>query len=56
MNFFGKINIEIGEELQKSVEFLKNAEFPKIAFLESWSLSKDGGQSEVDIYSDRNGF
>lgn len=53
MNFFGKINVELGKDLQDKVTFLNNAEFPKIGFLERLSISKDGGQEEVDRYEDR---
>lgn len=53
MNFFGKVNIEIGESLQNQVEFLNNAEFPKIGFIEAMSMSNDGGQDEVDLYLNR---
>lgn len=44
INFFGKINVSIGEELEKAVRILKSAEFPKISFLESIDFTKDGGQ------------
>lgn len=43
MNFFGKINVRLGADLQEKVNFIKNAELPKIGFLDSFSLSKDGG-------------
>jgi hypothetical protein len=39
MNFFSKINLEIGEDLKEKIDFLNNAELPKIEFLESWSLT-----------------
>ena len=53
MNFFGKINVRIGSDLEDKVKFLKNAELPKIGFLESLSLSNDGGEEETQNYKDR---
>lgn len=43
MNFFAKINVELGSELQERVRILEEAEFPDIGFLGSMSISKDGG-------------
>lgn len=35
MNFFSKINLEVGEDLQEKLTILRNAELPNIGFLES---------------------
>lgn len=53
-NFFGKINIELGDRLQEQVNILNKAEFPKIGFLESMSFAKDGGQKAVDEYTTKD--
>lgn len=44
MNFFNAVNVEIGGELKPKIEFLENAKFPKIGFLEKLSLTGEGGQ------------
>lgn len=54
MNFFGKVNVQIGQDLQDKVNFLNNAELPEIGFLSDWSLSRDGGQKEVESYEERS--
>jgi hypothetical protein len=43
MNFFSKINVELGKNLQDHLDFLNNAEFPQIGFLQKASFSDDGG-------------
>lgn len=45
MNFFSKINVELGKNLQDHLDFLNNAEFPQIGFLQKASFSDDGGQA-----------
>lgn len=54
MNFFNKVNVELGSELKDQIEFLNAVQFPKIAFLEKWSLTQDGGQDSIDSYLERS--
>lgn len=53
MNFFNAINVDVGSELSAKVEFLENAKFPKIGFLEKLSFTSEGGQEQVDNYLER---
>lgn len=53
MNFFNAINIEIGSDLKEKVNFLQNAKFPRIGFLEKLGFTSDGGQEQVDNYLER---
>ena len=48
INFFGKINVELGPKIGKIVKFLKELEFPRFGWTESTSLIQDGGDKAIE--------
>jgi hypothetical protein len=48
INFFGKINVELGPNINKLVVYLKQAEFPKIDFTARTSPLNDGGEEAIE--------
>lgn len=51
-NFFSKLNLETPEKIKEIQNRLKQLDFPKIGFLESMSLTDDGGMEAADKYKD----
>ena len=49
-NFILKLNIKTPPRLQTLKSWLERLEFPKYGFLESLSVTKDGGNEQVDKY------
>lgn len=44
--------METPEKIQDIKNWLKQLDFPKIGFLESLSLTDDGGKEAIEIYED----
>ena len=49
-NFFSKLNIETPPIIDDIIRGLKKLDFPKIGFLESMSITNDGGKDQADKY------
>lgn len=52
INLFGKINVELGPNIKKIVNFLKNLQFPTIGFAQQSSPIDDGGDKAIKDYDD----